>query len=342
MAEQLVFSFLDPVKRKKRRSPTYKNGRSPRYAKIELTCRSCGKMVLRSPSKVRKRTYCSAPCRNAALRAGDYKPTGRPANKWTEDKIAILREHFAHLPNDELIKRFFPGMSRQGMCWRAHVLGLKKTKAAKRLALGHVYAANGKRNREKAAKPVAIECPICNEVFYRKPNYGSKRASGKQYCSRRCSHWAKTQIVGTGHPLYRRVETVCLWCEKTFIVKRTHALNPERGKFCSRECVGGYASSLQDGRRSSLEYAVEAELTNRKIEFIPQKKMAQFVCDFYLPDRKLVIECDGKYWHSIPKVAARDKRKDAWLTSHGQKIVRLGEDEINTDCKAAVDRALAA
>lgn len=348
MAEQFVFSFFEPAKRKKPQYaiPRYKPGLTPNYAKVEVECAICGGYRLLSPSAVKAKNYCSKKCADEARKrpkkARIPKKIGRPISRWTEDQVEILVKNFPNLPTDELIARFFPWATRSSLHWKAGELGLKKTKAAKRLALGHVYEANGKRNRERAAPPIERRCPICGKTFTRKPGYGGKRSSGKQYCSRHCTNVAKTLVTGKDHKLYSRVEVLCQWCGEPFKVKKKHFESPDRGKFCSRSCLGGYCSLVQDGRRSSIEFAVEAELARREINFVPQKKMAQFVCDFYVPHLKLVIECDGDYWHSKPEVAARDKRKDAWLTSHGQKIVRLKEHEIKKDCAAAVDRALAA
>lgn len=58
------------------------------------------------------------------------------------------------------------------------------------------------------------------------------------------------------------------------------------------------------------------------------------VVDFYLPDVKLVIECDGDYWHSREGAAEHDAQKDAALNALGVYVLRLKETEINKDWKA--------
>lgn len=64
---------------------------------------------------------------------------------------------------------------------------------------------------------------------------------------------------------------------------------------------------------------------------VPQYQLKWWFVDFAIPDRKLVIECDGAYWHNLPKQVINDKRKDVWLANHGWRIIRLGEHEIKTD-----------
>ena len=70
------------------------------------------------------------------------------------------------------------------------------------------------------------------------------------------------------------------------------------------------------------------------------EEIRQF-CDFYVPSRNLVVECDGNFWHANPayfpngpvydcqkEKAERDKIKEEYLINHGYKLIRLWEDEI--------------
>lgn len=96
----------------------------------------------------------------------------------------------------------------------------------------------------------------------------------------------------------------------------------------------------QGGRRSSIELLVEAELMRIGQPFEASKPLGPWLLDFFLPDRKMAIECDGSYWHSIPEVAARDLRKDEWLRLRGYQIARIGESDIRRDVVGAVQGAL--
>jgi very-short-patch-repair endonuclease len=94
----------------------------------------------------------------------------------------------------------------------------------------------------------------------------------------------------------------------------------------------------QQYKPSSIEIMVQMELERRGIHFIPQKRMGHYFIDFYIPETKTCIECDGTYWHSPEKNNGRDARKDNWLRTHGQRIIRLTEKEIKTDVYKAVDK----
>lgn len=111
---------------------------------------------------------------------------------------------------------------------------------------------------------------------------------------------------------------------------------------CSEEC------SLKLGRRNisfentSIEIAMAEELTRRGIEFVEQYNLGdKFRLDFLLPEYGIVIECDGDYWHTIPEVKRRDKRKNAYINACGYSLYRFWESEINADVEACVDIVLA-
>jgi very-short-patch-repair endonuclease len=59
--------------------------------------------------------------------------------------------------------------------------------------------------------------------------------------------------------------------------------------------------------------------------------------DIAIPDIKLGIEADGPF-HMNPKSWARDKRRDAYLTAKGWKIVRFNNTEIQRDLWGVVKK----
>jgi very-short-patch-repair endonuclease len=52
--------------------------------------------------------------------------------------------------------------------------------------------------------------------------------------------------------------------------------------------------------------------------------------DFYIPSRNLLIECDSKYWHTLPHSAKRDAEKTAKAIAIGYAVVRLNEETITS------------
>ena len=103
---------------------------------------------------------------------------------------------------------------------------------------------------------------------------------------------------------------------------------------------------------TNIEKKIANELIKRKIPFIQQYPLNnKFVCDFAILQFKIIIECDGDYWHSNPLIyninnldkrqknnLNRDKFKDLYLTKNGWKVFRFFESEINHSVKDCVDK----
>ena len=91
---------------------------------------------------------------------------------------------------------------------------------------------------------------------------------------------------------------------------------------------------------TAIEIAVGKALDVLGAAYESQKVIGRCIVDYYLPEHNMVIECDGHYWHSLPKNKARDDRRDAWLRSQGYTVVRLTEEAIRQDPYSAVTTAL--
>lgn len=83
---------------------------------------------------------------------------------------------------------------------------------------------------------------------------------------------------------------------------------------------------------------MSAGLSSRGIDTIPQYAIGPYVVDFAIPDHHIVIECDGDYWHSLPTCAARDRRKDKYLTGKGWRVLRFSETYINARLTACLNQ----
>src|SRR5690625_7843035 len=65
--------------------------------------------------------------------------------------------------------------------------------------------------------------------------------------------------------------------------------------------------------------------------------LKRYFIDFYLPEYNIAVECDGDYWHSLPNVVEKDKRRDTEFKKHGVEVLRFIESEINKDVDDCVD-----
>ena len=105
-------------------------------------------------------------------------------------------------------------------------------------------------------------------------------------------------------------------------------------------------------KATAIEQIIEAELKKRNIRFIAHQSMFG-VCqpDIVIPSHKIVIQCDGDWWHANPKIYSRDKLtkiqqnnirrdryQDAIFNGSGWRVIRLWGSEIKENGSACVDR----
>lgn len=171
-------------------------------------------------------------------------------------------------------------------------------------------------------------CPICNTPFTVRMSRPAERPG--IYCSITCRGLARHQ----------RISLTCEQCGRVY--ERTPA-NVERSRFCSAQCRGGWTANHMPNSRTSIEIAIDALLTDLSIVYRAQHSIGPYVCDFYVPEHRLVIECDGLYWHGLPQNQYRDATKDLWFSAHAYRVLRLPELKINNDlpwCKKQILRAI--
>ncbi len=98
---------------------------------------------------------------------------------------------------------------------------------------------------------------------------------------------------------------------------------------------------LEEKCESPIEVILGAEIAmlgGKSLELIPQFRLGRYRYDFAIrrknnPKFVVLIECDGKAFHSKPEQIANDLRKDraAWLA--GMDLVRFTGSEIHKDTR---------
>jgi very-short-patch-repair endonuclease len=77
-----------------------------------------------------------------------------------------------------------------------------------------------------------------------------------------------------------------------------------------------------------LYYAIRHDY---KGKIIPQHPLGPYWIDLAIPSRKLALECDGKAYHSSPKMIEHDRKRDAYMTRMGWKVMRFTYKELLRD-----------
>ena len=60
-----------------------------------------------------------------------------------------------------------------------------------------------------------------------------------------------------------------------------------------------------------------------------------YILDFYCPEAKLCIECDGLP-HLTPEGIAKDRKRTAWLNTQGIEVIRFTSREIEQDTQRVI------
>jgi very-short-patch-repair endonuclease len=156
------------------------------------------------------------------------------------------------------------------------------------------------------------QCPRCGKAF--------KYTFEKKFCSVACAN----------ESFKRRIELVCRVCGRRY---STRAKNHDQ-KTCSRACRTEWIGKAD----SKLEQIIRIELEEVGLHPSPRIGLGPYTVDFAFLDQKVIVECDGQYWHSLPESIARDRRKDKFFANRGWLVVRLKEDEIMSSPRRCVSK----
>jgi len=102
------------------------------------------------------------------------------------------------------------------------------------------------------------------------------------------------------------------------------------------------AVGLCRAKASRLEKITCSLLDALDVKYQPSFPIGPYIADIYIPDRRLVIECDGSYWHGRPGDAEKDARRDEYMKALGYTVLRLPEAEIKSGHSSFVLRSVLA
>jgi len=218
--------------------------------------------------------------------------------------------------------------------------GVKAKEIRKKVGIGNTTLYRIlKRNKIKVKigklKKDAPDYKICEQCSKKyKMKYGSfKQFIESKYCSRKCfsnfnkgvkrgiaprsafkkgnKPWNKgldwAEMKGEKHPNYKqRVKTTCATCGKKISLHPYRLKKPENN-YCSQRCtvISQHINKKFPTSNSSIERKMrkrlEEEGYKEGVDFFHQYKLGRFVFDFAFPKKKLLIECNGDFWHANPQ-----------------------------------------
>ena len=81
---------------------------------------------------------------------------------------------------------------------------------------------------------------------------------------------------------------------------------------------------------------IEYELKKAKVPYKKQVKIGHYRVDFFLEDGT-IVECDGKYFHTVRRNTERETKRDDYLLGLGYKMAHLTERAILESASECVE-----
>ncbi len=168
--------------------------------------------------------------------------------------------------------------------------------------------------------------------------YAIKMGYGK-YCCGKCYHDA---TKGKDSPNWKGglIKCVCLTCGKIFY-RKLSIVKMGWGKFCCRSHCSIWVTRQGKNKDTTIEKMIEKELCKNNINYEKQVIIEGISSvDFYLPEYKIIIQCDGDYWHNLPGKKEKDSKQDFCYKSKGYKVFRFWEHDIRKSASACLEGVL--
>jgi len=178
-----------------------------------------------------------------------------------------------------------------------------------------------------------MNCKYCNKEFHR--TYPSDTQT---FCSRKCvTQWQSKNLKGLNSPKNKRIVKSCEYCGKEFIA-RGHRIKEGRGKFCSSRCWGIQArvNMRKGNKETDIEKKLREGMEIEGMEFEREKPIGRIAVVDFLIKGKLIVQADGDYWHSLPKMIEKDHRQDKILKEMGYVILRFLGSKIKEDVNGCI------
>lgn len=337
-----------------------------------VNCSQCGKETSKKPSQIKrnKNHFCCKECHNEWMKT---HPTTKPNKikikcKYCNKDFLVPKYKINNL-NNGIQKHIFCSISCKNKWFGENNRGNKNVKYNKLekicLECGEKYLINKseyenskfccrkcKDNYNHKNNIVFKRCIICNKEFS-----VVKSKETTQCCCKKCAN-----KVSAEKRIKNRVDKICVICGKEYWTYKNKA---KTSITCCKKChdtwlkevysktpeaikqykITGIISTLnQKTKNTKPELITKEYLTKNNIYFISQCPMYnQFIVDFYIPDRNLVLEVFGDYWHGNPnkygnnkkplterqiKQKEKDKYKENYLKNKGFNFVYIWEDDI--------------
>lgn len=155
-----------------------------------------------------------------------------------------------------------------------------------------------------------------------------------------------SSLKGKDHPMYGKT-----W-EEFYGIEEAKKFKEKRSIASRKNIILRLQNREMPFLNTKIEKLFAQELNKRNISFIVQYNIDnKFACDLAIPKYKIIIECDGDYWHGNPSIydeselnitqrknIQRDKFKDIYLKNKGWLVLRFFESDILNSVSSCVNQ----
>lgn len=242
---------------------------------------------------------------------------------WSEEEERVLHEYYPLGSKDDMLSI----LDRTWCAIQSHSekLGIKRDQGVLR---------SGSRNYNWQGGKRTYVCDACGEEFQR---YPSQVVGEKKFCSKVCASviFSTMSRFGEENPNWRHGKRIfdtparCELCGDAFLTSKGQ-LEKGWGKYCSRTCHMIDIRMNQSKSWTSIEKLVYRFLLSKYgLGFIPQYHIKGYgIADFYNPDLRIIVECQGEYWHKLSRMRERDRMKRQFASDAGYQLIELWERDI--------------
>jgi len=187
---------------------------------------------------------------------------------------------------------------------------------------GLISPRKGVKLLQKTKDKISIQAKLRLKDKTKHPLYGKKHSkkSRKKMSISHKKTWDNGKVHGLlGKPRINKIK------QKIRIKVRKYALShPEE----YRQKAINSLKKQSKNKTSKAEIVLKKYLKNKKIKHIHHYEYPLGIADFYLPNRNLIIQCYGSYWHSKPDYIKRDKKQNKWFRENNYKLLILNSEKI--------------
>lgn len=202
------------------------------------------------------------------------------------------------------------------------------------------------------------------------PNFGNKPRPWLEGENSSLARWNKEhpdfgdKQRGAANPIHKVKH---LYDDPEYVARITSGLKAhvDKRRGSTYEAVYGvdkaaeYRKKLQDAsptrmakfkrKETNPERILREILTELGLDFLQESPLGFYTVDFLLPEKRIVLQADGDYWHSNPLLFSKpspiqrkrirlDASCDSYLRNNGYRVLRFWESDLVQDPKGCSDK----